>query len=146
VSRHHPPATRDHHETFCTTEKWNPVLNARGKSVGHHVTYELPLRDGRILRTRISRPVDRTTYGPSIWGAILRDQLDVSADEFWACVTAGTVPRRGAIELPQGSLPLQLVMQLTKTVGHSEAAVARMTKSEAVQALNDYWLTTSDIG
>ncbi|BCB87816.1 hypothetical protein [Phytohabitans suffuscus] len=49
-----------------------------------HVTYELTLSDGRVLRTRVSHPVDRTTYGPSIWSHILRDQLDVTNAVFWA--------------------------------------------------------------
>jgi hypothetical protein len=45
----------------------------------HHVTYELDLPDGRILRTRISHPPGRTTYGPSsLWAHVPRDQLQVS--------------------------------------------------------------------
>lgn len=60
-----------------------------------HVTYELTLHDGRILRTRISHPVDRTTYGAGMWSHILRDQLDVSEGEFRDCVLEGRVPARG---------------------------------------------------
>ncbi|WP_203586004.1 hypothetical protein [Subtercola lobariae] len=69
------------------------------------------------MRTGISRPVDRTTYGASIWGAILRDQLDVSSDEFWACVDDSGLPRRRVEEPLRTSLPLQLVVQLTTTAG-----------------------------
>lgn len=139
LSRQYPLGTRDDHEKFCTTEAWVPVTNARGKKVRHHVTYELLLHDGRILRTRISRPVNRTAYGPSLWGAILKDQLSVQAGEFWACVKDGKLPVRGGQTIPEAALPLQLIIQLTQTAGIPEETVAEMTKAEAVQALSDYW-------
>jgi hypothetical protein len=141
LSSKRSPGTRDDHEQFCKTEAWEPVKNARGQKVRHHATYELVLHDGRILRTRISRPVDRTAYGPSLWGAILKDQLEVTADEFRACVKGGQLPDRGAPEVPAEALPLALVIQLTQTAGLPEQAVAAMTKAEAVQALNEFWLT-----
>src|SRR4051794_37351203 len=84
VSR--PQPTRDHHDRFCRIEGWRQVRNARGGTGTHHVTYELDLPDGRILRTRISHPVDRSTYGPAIWNHVLRDQLQVDEATFWACV------------------------------------------------------------
>jgi hypothetical protein len=80
-----PQPTRKDHQNYCLNEGWTQIRNARGKS-GHHVTFELTLPDGRVLRTRISHPPNRQTYGPSMWAHILRDQLHVSEDEFWACV------------------------------------------------------------
>jgi hypothetical protein len=38
-----------------------------GRTGTHHVTYELDLIDGGVLRTRISHPVDRSSYGRSMW-------------------------------------------------------------------------------
>src|SRR5256885_17060814 len=90
-----PPPTRKDHETFCEVEEWRRVRDARGRPGTHHVTYELDLVDGRILRTRISHPVDRSGYGPSMWKHILRDQLDVDEPSFWACVQDGVKPDRG---------------------------------------------------
>ena len=78
--------TRQDHERFCATEGWTLVRD---------VTYELGLPDGGVLRTRISHPPDRSAYGPSLWSHVLRDQLDVSEQEFWACVRDGTRPARG---------------------------------------------------
>ena len=118
------------------------MLNAKGQKVRHHATYELALHDGRILRTRISRPVDRTTYGPSLWGEILKNQLEVTPEEFWKCVKEGALPDRGAPKAPTTALPLELVMLLTKTAGIPEATVAAMSKEEAVHAMNDYWTST----
>lgn len=132
---------RDDHEKFCVIEQWDLVVNARGKPVRHHATYRFTLSDGRILRTRISRPVDRTTYSASIWNHILQDQLMVGDDEFWACVEDGVLPVRGTTPVPESALPLALVWQLTHTAGIDEVVVARMTKQQAVQAVNDYWMS-----
>lgn len=135
---------RDDHEKFCVSEQWELVVNARGKPVRHHATYRLVLADSRVLRTRISRPVDRTTYSASIWNHILQDQLMVEDDEFWACVEAGVLPARGTASVPESALPLALVWQLTHTAGIDEAVVALMTKVQAVQAINDYWMSQGD--
>ena len=134
-----PQPTRQFHEKFCQEENWVLVRNARGRTGSHHVTYELSLTDGRILCTRISHPVDRTTYGPSIWSHILRDQLEVTDEEFWQCVQEGVRPNRGAPEIPAEALPADLVFMLINRVGLGEAAVAAMTKDEAVARLNQYW-------
>ncbi len=138
-----PAPSREDHEAFCKTEGWQPVHDARGKTGTHHVTYELHLHDGRILRTRISHPVNRDTYGPQIWGHILRDQLDVDQAAFWACVQDGTKPDRGAPELPAGALPADLVHLLLTRVRLSEAEVAAMTKDQAIARMQQYWATGS---
>ncbi|GAA1396242.1 hypothetical protein ACFQZ4_32220 [Catellatospora coxensis] len=134
-----PQPTRQAHETFCHVEDWNRVRDARGRTGTHHVTYELHLKDGRILRTRISHPVDRTTHGPGIWSHILRDQLDVAEVEFRRCVQDGIKPDRGEPEVPAEALPADLVYLLINRVGLAEPVVAGMTKEEAVARLNRYW-------
>lgn len=138
-----PAPTREDHEAFCKTEGWQPVRDARGETGTHHITYELHLHDGCILRTRISHPVNRDTYGPQMWGHILRDQLDVDHAAFWACVQDGTKPDRGAPELPAGALPADLVHLLLTRVHLSEAEVAAMTKDQAIARMQQYWATGS---
>lgn len=110
------PATREDHDDFCTIEGWLLVRGAAGKPVRHHRTYELSLWDGRVLRTRISRPVDRTEYAPSMWAHILREHLEVAADVFWACVTDRLLPERGApaTVVPRAAVPLYLVRALSQ--------------------------------
>ncbi|MBA2695398.1 MAG: cytotoxic translational repressor of toxin-antitoxin stability system [Actinobacteria bacterium] len=130
----------DHHR-FCKIEGRVEVRNARGKAVGHHITYELSLSDGRILRSRISRPADGTAYGIGLWKAILRDQLCVSEEEFWACVTDRKPPDRGvqAASVPQRALPASLAAQLIREAGIPESRVAQMTLEEAVAAMTEHW-------
>jgi hypothetical protein len=136
-----PAPTRQDHEKFCATEGWTPVRDARGRRGTHHVTYELGLPDGRVLRTRVSHPPDRSTCGPSLWGHVLRDQLDVSEQEFWACVRDGATPARGVPEVPPEALPAELVQLLTIRVGLTDSEVRAMTKAEAIERLNRYWAT-----
>lgn len=134
-----PAATRSDHDKFCWIEGWRKVRDARGRSGTHHVTYELDLPDGRILRTRVSHPVDRSDYGPSLWSHILRDQLAVSETEFWSCVRDGIRPARGVPVAPQEALPADLVYLLITRVGLAEDEVAKMSKDEAVARLQRYW-------
>lgn len=134
-------ATRDDHQRFCTVEGWLQVRNARGKPVRHHETYQLNLSDGRILRTRISRPVDRTTYGQTMFRHILNEQLQVTEDEFWTCVRHRKPPQREEpSEQPhEHSLPASLVHQLLHEVRLPEAEVAAMTRDEAIARMQEYW-------
>jgi hypothetical protein len=134
-----PAPTRSDHETFCTTEGWELVRDSRGGTGTHHVTYELHLHDGRILRTRISHPPDRTTYGKSIWSHILRDQLAVSEDEFWACVQKKVRPDRGEPKVPEETLPADLVHLLITRLGLGEAEIAKMTREDAIARMQKHW-------
>jgi hypothetical protein len=134
-----PAPTRSDHEAFCETEGWVRVKDAQGRTGTHHVTYELHLHDGRILRTRISHPPDRSTYGKSIWAHILRDQLDVSPDEFWACVQDKVEPDRGEPKAPAESLPADLVHLLITRLGLDDAEVGSMSKAEAIARIQAYW-------
>ncbi|MFJ3976566.1 cytotoxic translational repressor of toxin-antitoxin stability system [Streptomyces sp. NPDC090021] len=134
-----PQPDRERHDRFCGVEGWMRVRDARGRTGTHHVTYELTLHDGRVLRTRISHPVDRTVYGPAMWSHILRDQLDVTDDEFWACVLRGELPDRGVPEAPKEALPADLVYLLINRVGLAEKTVATLSKEEAVARLQQYW-------
>lgn len=134
-----PQPTRKDHDTFCQVEVWRRVRDARGRTGSHHITYELDLVDGRILRTRVSHPVDRTNYGPSMWKHILRDQLEVAEPQFWACARDGIKPDRGIPEPPVEALPVDLVHLLISRVGLDESDLIGMSKDEAVARLQRYW-------
>jgi hypothetical protein len=115
------------------------VRDARGRTGTHHVTYELDLPDGRILRTRISHSADRIGYGASLWRHILRDQLEVDEADFWPYVQDGIMPDRGAPSPPPEALPAELVHLLITRVCLPESDVAAMTKEDAVTRLQRYW-------
>jgi hypothetical protein len=134
-----PAPTRSDHEAFCTTEGWEQVRDSQGRTGTHHLTYELRLHDGRILRTRISHPPDRGTYGKSIWAHILRDQLDISEPEFWACVQDKVKPDRGEPQVPAEALPAELVHLLITRIGLSSAEVAKMSRADAITRMLEHW-------
>ncbi|GAA4007147.1 hypothetical protein GCM10022247_31370 [Allokutzneria multivorans] len=115
------------------------MRDARGRTGTHHVTYEFDLADGRILRTRISHPVDRSGYGASMWKHTLRDQLEVGEPEFWACARDGVRPARGVPEPSAEALPVELVHLLITRVGLEESEVAGMSKEEAAARLQRFW-------
>lgn len=138
-----PAPTREAHDAFCKVEGWEQVRDAQGRTGTHHVIYELQLHDGRILRTRVSHPVNRDTYGASLWSPILRDQLEVDQATFWACVQEGKKPDRGTPEPPPEALPADLVHLLLTRVRLSEAEVAAMSKDQAITRMRQYWATGS---
>lgn len=135
------PATRKDHEKFCVTEQWTERKRATGRRGTHHVNYRLPLQDGRILTTRISHPVDRTDYGPSIWAHILRDQLDVTAEEFWECVRRGVLPDRGAVTVPVETIPVGVLRTLVHEARIPETEVRQMTKEQAIRRMAEFYTT-----
>lgn len=128
------PARGDH-EKFCVAEGWTRVTDARGRTVSHHATFTFATPQGDILRTRISHPIGRETYAPSMWAHILRSQLHVSANDFWACVLDGVRPDRGAPKIPDAALSFPLVARLVRELGLSRAEIARLSHEEARELL-----------
>lgn len=127
---------------FCEIEGWSRVRSSKGKTGTHHDTFELVIENGDVLRTRISRPPERTDYGRGLWNHILKDQLQVSEAEFWECLDTRTPPSRGARPEPDKEpIPTGVVWSLINRVGLSEAEVGAMSKEEAIARLNDFWMT-----
>jgi hypothetical protein len=100
---------------------------------------ELELADGRILRTRISHPVNRSGYGADMWAHILGDQLDVDAATFWACIRGEALPDRGDPEQPAEALPAEVAFLLRDRVRLSESEIAALTRDEAIARLQRFW-------
>lgn len=136
-----PAPTRSDHARFCELEGWKLVRSTTGKRGTHHETYELELPDGAVLRTRVSRPPDSTTYGDALWGHVLRDQLHMSAEEFWRCVQDSIPPDRGARPEPAASIPADLLHMLKHRVGLPETRLREMTRQEAIERIQQYWIT-----
>lgn len=131
----YPAVNRDDHLRFCETEGWEPAETARGGEVKHHATFILRLPE-MFLRAKISRPLDRTTYAPSMFSQILRDQLAVSKDEFWDCVANGRIPQRGiAVAQPSSpGLPLRPALELER-LGQTRETIGALSTSEAEELL-----------
>lgn len=137
----HPAPTRRDHLRFCEIEGWSVVRSSAGRRSTHHETYELELPDGRILRTRISRPPDRTDYGPALWSHILAGQLQTTAEAFWQCLRTGKPPARGALPAPEGAIPTDLAYLLKHRVGLTDEQLSEMSRQAAIERAQQYWTT-----
>ena len=135
----YPAPTREHHDAFCQNEGWQLVRGAKGQPVTHHRTYELPLENGQILRTRISKPVNGSTYGKDVWAHVLREQLCVSAQEFWECVQNDARPARGEPVNTVETLPLYLINILIKEVGLEPTEAGSLSLTEAQGLIKKFW-------
>lgn len=76
-----PPKLADL-KKFCENDGWDP------KKKADHWRYTKTLPDGRTLRTKVSFGSGEVG-DPGLFAAILRDQLDVSEQEFWRVVRHG---------------------------------------------------------
>lgn len=121
-------------------EGWvlEPNRARRRSKVGDHWRYRKVTRDGRTLSTKVSHSV-REEIGPSLFRHILRDQLEVTEDAFWAVV-------RGRPEIAAALAPAPvpiagwLVERLIFTVGMAEEEVGGLTQEEALAAWQEYRL------
>ena len=139
-----PTPTRRDYQRFCEVEGWTEVRSATGRKGRHHLIYEFTIADGRILRTRISHPPNRSDIGRGMFAHILRDQLQVSEEAFWTCVTDATPPDRGGRPSPEREpLPAELVHLLTVKARFTDDEVRAMTKAEAIEAAQRYWMGES---
>ena len=69
-----------------------------------------------------------------MWSHILKQQLEVTQEQFWKCVRDKTLPDRGfePLTAPPQSLPLFLLRELMR-LGVSEADALKLTPAEAVE-------------
>lgn len=94
---------------FCEQDRWD------SKRRTDHWRFTKKMPDGTLARTKVSFGAGQLN-DPKLFAAILREQLRVSADEFWRVVDrGGPAIRRLPItpEMP-AELPAWLVGQLMK--------------------------------
>lgn len=137
------PIPHRSHRQFVETEGWVAKGGARRSgAAGDHYRYTLTLATGDVLRTRVSHGAGQIG-DPGLVAHILRDQLTVTEDAFWACVEQGILPPRPrpTPRTPVGVvLDAGLVRNLLTRVGLTQAEIAALSKSEAVARWQE-WLT-----
>lgn len=101
-------------ERFCQVEEWEDRDAARGRRSGDHKRYRLRLPDGNVLTTKVSHGTGQVDAG--LFTRILRDQLQVTEQEFWAAVDHRQPPVRVAAPAPPAGhrLPARLVEPLSR--------------------------------
>lgn len=77
-----------------------------------------------------------------MWCQILKEQLEVTEAQFWACVNDRIRPARmsGAVAIPaKEPIPLGVVEKLMRLMHLTPEEIEAMTKDDAVARLNRFW-------
>ncbi len=124
---------------YVTNDGWTEESSlARGRRrTGDHRRDFRDLPDGTRLRTKVSHD-ERAEIGEDLFQRILRDQLRVAEERFWAVVRGRAGREADAARPVVEAIPGWHVIRLLLTVGLSEAEVARMTATEAHAAWLKY--------
>lgn len=130
------------HRRFCEVDGWEDKDAKSKKPKGDHHRYVKVLPDGTPLYTRVSHGTGEYR-SPSFWSSILRDQLQVTQDQFWEAVDKGVPPVR-ASQVPDPSppagkpIPMELLQILRYAAGIPLAEIAAMTLEEAEGARREW--------
>jgi len=127
---------------FCQVDGWVDLTQEAGRKRRHHLRFAKVLADGRTLYTRISLG-SGSIEDHALFTHILRDQLEITEEQFWAAVDQGVPPTRPGsrqAERPPGAyLEYGLVKGLLQA-GYTQQQIATMGKDEGVELL-DYYRT-----
>lgn len=128
---------------FVQIEGWEDKDKKSGKKTGDHHRYVFTTPTGERLYTRISHGKGQIN-DPDLFQHILRDQLSINADQFWAAVDNGAKPVRQSPTSMQvsGALDAKLVRNLITKVNVSTKQLETMTQQEAVSLWQE-WLATN---
>ncbi len=123
-------------EGFCRRDGWDLKARRSRRKGGDHLSYAKTLRDGTVLYTQISHGAGGI-QDPDLFKFILRDQLKVTEEQFWACVDDGLVPEREG-DLPEeptfakDAVPYDLLRNLMRA-GYAQDDVLAGGKTAAVE-------------
>ena len=135
MSDSHPAPTWGDVDAFCKADEWDLV------GVTDHYHWEKVLPSGETLHTHRSLAVHKVIR-PNVFGVILRNQLKVSRDEFWAEIRSGDpVDRPVALDESAPEYPAWVVAGLIR-VGIAEAEIREMSPTEAEALLHQKWSET----
>jgi len=118
---------------FVDNDGWSeePVLARGRRRTGDHRRYRKELPDGTTLRTKVSHALG-DEIGLDLFKHILRDQLRVDEERFWA-VVRGRATASPIEPTQEATLPGWIVQRLIFTVGVPEAEVRNMTPQQALE-------------
>lgn len=127
-----PQPTHRDLKKFCENDRWDP------KKRTDHWRYTKRLSDGRTLRTKVSFGSGELG-DPGLFAAILREQLQVTEEEFWRVVREGGPARRPDAPVATLTKPPPLdavtVLQLRKLGVPLDELRALRSQSEAEELL-----------
>lgn len=126
---------------FLAADGWRQIpASERGGKRESHVFFEKQLADGRTLQTHISH--DRSaTISAGRFGAILREQLEVSRAEFWEAIRTGEPVDRPVTvdeELSVEHEPWVIAVLVGKLYMGPEE-IENLSEQEAIDLVHEFW-------
>ncbi|MFN0154369.1 MAG: hypothetical protein ACKVUT_08305 [Gaiella sp.] len=135
-----PPPRFSDLRRFCEIDGWELLSRVLG-GAGDHVRYRKVLRDGTILRTRVSHGRGAIA-DPGLWRRIWLEQLGLeSEDAFWRALERGRPVQRDTDRpvRPEGpSVPAWIVSGLLRA-GVSQAEIRILSSDVAERRLRALW-------
>jgi len=126
---------------FLASDGWREIKSGeRGGSRRRHVFYEKVLDDGRVLQTHISHSASKT-MSPGRFATILREDLEVSKEEFWNCVLTGE-PVKRPVPVDEPDLIEHDACVIAVLVGElhvSAAEITSLSREEAQARVHQHW-------
>ena len=119
-------------ERFCRIDGWRESRRT------DHVFYEKVLADGTVLRTHRSFAGGKT-MSPGRFKATLRNQLQVSEDDFWTALETKEPVARPSDPPEAEALPAYLVRMLKTELHLSEAEIAELSPEDAQRLVYEHW-------
>lgn len=127
-------------ESFLKADGWRQLpTQARGGRRQKHVFFEKLLPDNRLLQTHISH--DRSaSMGAGRFGAMLREQLEVSREAFWEAIRTGNPVERPT---PIGERPVEhpawVVRVLIGELHLTADEIEQLDADEAERRVRAHW-------
>lgn len=125
-------------EAFCRIDGWVEV--DQGRSADHRY-FRLVRDDGNVLETRVSHS-SKKTMSPGRWKAILRDQLQVSEEDFWSALRTKKSVERPSAPPAEGEIeqvPAWAAMLLSSRLKMSLEEIAALGRDRAIQLAHETW-------
>lgn len=128
---------------FVQIEGWEDKDKKSGKKKGDHHRYVFTTPTGERLYTRISHGKGQI-HDPDLFAHILRDQLSINEEQFWAAVDHGKKPIRQTPPPIQmsGALDAKLVRNLITKVKVNPIQLEGITQQEAISVWQE-WLASN---
>jgi hypothetical protein len=125
---------------FLAADRWSELpAGVRGGSRSDHAWFEKLLRDGRLLRAKVSHARQKTVSAGR-FRAIARHELEVSVPAFSECIRSGRpVERPVEIEEAIYQHPAWVVSVLAGQLHMSDADIATLSREEAERLVHEHW-------
>lgn len=126
---------------YVQVEGWEDKDKSSGKKKGDHHRYVFTTPTGERLFTKVSHGRGQI-HDQGLFEHILREQLFIDEEQFWAAVDGGIRPTRPSPALAnlEGALDAKLVRNLLTKVKVPPSQLVGMTREEAIKLWQE-WLS-----